>query len=264
MTAKRYDHKALSEAIRQGQARMKRLMQDGHAGQEIPEPQIPKHPDRPSSTVPIRPLRAEREKPFRLNQGTFVIAAVFVLVIAFIVWVNRSKERLESKTPASEKAITSGEPTASKPSAPSLPTAKPVQPAVPSQTPQTPKPAPSTPSVPASESKPVQTGQEPPKPAGPEKDHIIVIATYTNRDHLVPVQAYFEANGIPTEIMRRGSYFLLVTKERFESPLRSGTDGQQMLNKIKSVGAQYKAPDGYESFGRTPFQDAYGMKVKTN
>jgi hypothetical protein len=121
----------------------------------------------------------------------------------------------------------------------------------------------SSPTLPA-ELKPAQPAQELPKQAGPEKDHVIVIATYANREHLIPVQAYFEANGIKTEIMRRGSYYLLVTKDRFESPLKAGTDGQQMLNKIKSLGAQYKAPDGYENFGRTPFQDAYGMKVKTN
>lgn len=269
MAAKQYDHKALSEAIRQGQARMKRMMQNQRAETEIPEPQVPK-PERSPVTVTIRPPHAEREKPFRLNQGTFVVAAVFILVIAFLFWVNRSKERLEPKPASIPKIISSvpAETSAPKEAAPAP--AAPVSPKVTqppisaSQPSQTPKPTVTPPPVPVPEVKPSPTVPESSKPAGPDKDHIIVIATYANREHLVPVQAYFEANGIKTEIMRRGSYYLLVTKDRFESPLKSGTDGQQMLNKIKSIGAQYKAPDGYESFGRTPFQDAYGMKVKAN
>jgi len=269
MAAKQYDHKALSEAIRQGQARMKRMMQNQRAETEIPEPQILK-PDRSPVTVTIRPPHAEREKPFRLNQGTFIIAAVFILVIAFLFWVNRSKERLEP-TPSSTPKIISTVP--AEPSAPKEAAPPPVAPVAPkvtqppisaSQPPQAAKPAAAPSPAPTPAPKPTQTAPEPPKPTGPEKDHIIVIATYANREHLVPVQTYFEANGIQTEIMRRGSYYLLVTKDRFESPLKSGTDGQQMLNKIKSIGAQYKAPDGFESFGRTPFQDAYGMKVKVN
>ncbi|MEJ5259515.1 MAG: hypothetical protein WHS88_04915 [Anaerohalosphaeraceae bacterium] len=273
MAAKQYNHKALSEAIRQGQARMKRLMQNTRVEPAIPEPQVPKQPEKKPVSVGIRPVPAERETPYRLNQGTLVAAGAFVLVIAFLIWVNRSKERLETQsvsTPSSTTTGVSAEPPAPKPATPA-PTAP-----APSRTAQTPppQPAPTTrPAAPtstppaASETRPTQTASaasEPPKPASAEKDHVIVIATYANRDHLVPVQAHFENNGIKTEIMRRGSYYLLVTKDRFDSPLKAGTDGQQMLNKIKSIGAQYKAPDGFESFGRTPFQDAYGMKVKTN
>ena len=76
------------------------------------------------------------------------------------------------------------------------------------------------------------------------------------------MEEYFDKNGVKTEIMRRGSYFLLVTSGRFDSPLKAGTDGERMLQKIRMLGEQYKAPDGYENFGRKPFQDAYGMKVK--
>jgi hypothetical protein len=270
MAAKRYDHKALSEAIRQGQARMKRMMQSSRAEQEPPAPPVPKQPDREHAMVGMRPMRAEQKKPYRFNQGTFVIIAVFLLVIAFLFWVNKSKERRQSEPTGAEKTAFADQ-TKPKP-VPSKPAAAPQSPKS-AKTAQTPAAVPtdnkpvqtpsSSPTLPA-ELKSAQPAQEPPKQAGPEKDHVIVIATYTNREHLIPVQAYFEANGIKTEIMRRGSYYLLVTKDRFDSPLKAGTDGQQMLNKIKSLGAQYKAPDGYENFGRTPFQDAYGMKVKTN
>lgn len=269
MAAKRYDHKALSEAIRQGQARMKRMMQSSRAEQEPPAPPVPKQLDREHAMVGMRPMRTEQKKSYRFNQGTFVIAAVFLLVIAFLFWVNKSKERRQSEPTGAEKTAFADQ---GKPkTVPSKPAAAPQSPGS-AKTVQTPAAAPTDKPVQAppssstlpAELKPAPLPQEPPKQAGPEKDHVIVIATYTNREHLIPAQAYFEANGIKTEIMRRGSYYLLVTKDRFESPLKAGTDGQQMLNKIKSLGAQYKAPDGYENFGRTPFQDAYGMKVKTN
>jgi uncharacterized protein (UPF0128 family) len=95
-----------------------------------------------------------------------------------------------------------------------------------------------------------------PKPTG-KGDHIIVIAAYTKQDDLNPVSAYFRQNGIDTEIIKQGSYYLLVTKERFEYPEQSG----KMVQTIKRI-AKYKAPSGYERFSSTPFQDAYGKKVK--
>ncbi len=93
-------------------------------------------------------------------------------------------------------------------------------------------------------------------------DNVIVIVAYTKQNDLIPVQVYFKQNGIETEVIQRGSYFLLVTKNRFENPEKSGTDGYQMKQTIKRIGAKYKAPEGYERFGSAPFQDAYGMKIK--
>jgi hypothetical protein len=100
-----------------------------------------------------------------------------------------------------------------------------------------------------------------PKPTG-KGDNVIVIATYTKQEDLTPVAAYFRQNGIETDFIREGSYYQLVTKERFENPVRSGTDGYRMIQTIKRIGANYKAPTGYERFSSTPFQDAYGKKVK--
>jgi hypothetical protein len=114
---------------------------------------------------------------------------------------------------------------------------------------------------PPAEVKPVKP-QEQAKPAKPAGDHIIVIVAYTKQEDLTPVAAYFKKNGVETEVVKQGSYYLLVTKDRFESPERSGTDGYQMKQTIKRLGANYKAPDGYERFSSAPFQDAYGKKVK--
>jgi len=103
----------------------------------------------------------------------------------------------------------------------------------------------------------------PPKMVEPMGDNIIVITSYDLSSHLEPVKQYFAQYGIATEIIKRGSRYLLVTQNRFDSIEKSGTDGYIMKKKIMSVGANYKPPagSGFESFGTKPFQDVYGMKV---
>jgi hypothetical protein len=96
-----------------------------------------------------------------------------------------------------------------------------------------------------------------------KKDHIIVITVYQVKRDLEPVMAYFSKNGIETQIVKpSGSrFYYLISKNRYESPQRKGTDGSFAIAKIKSVGANYKSPTGYESFGKVPFQDSYGVNV---
>jgi len=91
----------------------------------------------------------------------------------------------------------------------------------------------------------------------------IVIKQYHLKRDLEPVQRYFAANGIETEIKERNNGFFLQTKnDTYENPKRAGTDGNVALNKIIRVGAGYKAPQGYESFAPKMFSDAYGEKAK--
>lgn len=96
-----------------------------------------------------------------------------------------------------------------------------------------------------------------------KKDHIIVITVYQVKRDLEPVMNYFEKNGIATQIVKpSGSrFYYLISKNRYESPQRKGTDGSFAIAKIKSVGADYKSPTGYESFGKVPFQDSYGVNI---
>jgi hypothetical protein len=109
-----------------------------------------------------------------------------------------------------------------------------------------------------------------PKPAEPAvsaavdalRDHVLVIATYTRSEDLEPVRDYFGQNGTETEILKRGSYYYLVTKARYPNPRKPGSEGAVALDKIKQIGAKYKAPKGFERFDNTPFQDAYGMKIR--
>jgi len=98
--------------------------------------------------------------------------------------------------------------------------------------------------------------------AKPKGDHIIIIATYSQERDLGPVQKYYEQNGVETEIQYRGGYYFLITKNRYASTVRTGSDGFYALGKIKQIGAGYRAPSGYETFGSRPFQDAYGRKIR--
>ncbi|MFA5291805.1 MAG: hypothetical protein WC496_02075 [Phycisphaerae bacterium] len=107
------------------------------------------------------------------------------------------------------------------------------------------------------------TAQNPPKMVEPMGDNVIVITSYPLSSHLEPVKQYFAQFGIATEIIKRGSRYLLVTQNRFDGIDKSGTDGYEMKRKIMSVGANYKPPagSGFESFGTKPFQDVYAMKM---
>ncbi|MDP2932595.1 MAG: hypothetical protein Q8N81_00515 [bacterium] len=107
------------------------------------------------------------------------------------------------------------------------------------------------------------TAKNPPKLVEPMGENAIVITSYPLSSHLEPVKQYFAQFGIATEIIKRGSRYLLVTQNRFDSIDKSGTDGYETKRKIMSVGANYKPPagSGFESFGTKPFQDVYAMKV---
>jgi len=91
----------------------------------------------------------------------------------------------------------------------------------------------------------------------------IVIQTYRLKAHLVPVQQHFARFGIETEIIPIDNQWLLVTKAKYEEkPERPGTDGYVAKQKIIELGAKYKAPPGYETFGAKSFETAYGMKFE--
>jgi len=96
----------------------------------------------------------------------------------------------------------------------------------------------------------------------PMGDHRIVIQQYQVRADLVPVQQYFAKYGIGTDIEKRDMWYFLITSGRYDNPNREGTEGYKVREKIIELGASYKSPVGYETFGTRPFATAYGEKVK--
>ncbi|MBA7686352.1 hypothetical protein ES703_94796 [subsurface metagenome] len=94
----------------------------------------------------------------------------------------------------------------------------------------------------------------------PKGNNRIVIQTYRLRTHLEPVKQYFAQFGIETEIKKIGDWYYLVTKDKYENPEKSGTDGYFAKQKIIELGAKYKAPQGYETFAPNFFKDAFGQR----
>ena len=83
----------------------------------------------------------------------------------------------------------------------------------------------------------------------------------SRQNELVPVREFFHRKGIPTEIIEAGDLAALVTKEGFEkNPAASGTDGYELLQRIKQLGQVYVEETQDTKFGVKPFQDAYGYK----
>jgi len=106
----------------------------------------------------------------------------------------------------------------------------------------------------------LSTSDEEAEPVKPKGNNNIVITQYPRRIDLVPVQKYFAQNGIATEIVKVDESYFLRTVEKYENPGRLGTNGYEAKQRIIKLGAVYKAPTGYETFGTKPFQDAYGRR----
>lgn len=109
-----------------------------------------------------------------------------------------------------------------------------------------------------------QVTQNPPAqrtavPAQSAGNNVIVLKEYGAKLHLVPVQKFFEENGILTEIVQENGRYFLQTINRYKSTNTPGSDGDEMIKKIAEIGARYKASSGYENFH---FDDAYGKLVK--
>lgn len=94
-------------------------------------------------------------------------------------------------------------------------------------------------------------------------NNVIVLAQYNAPSQLQPAKEYFDKNGIPTEIVPVGSKYFLQTVERFvDNPVKAGTKGYELKQKITVLGKNYKAPQGYETFAPNYFSDAIGWKIE--
>ncbi len=130
-------------------------------------------------------------------------------------------------------------------------------------------------------------GSTSPAPAAtaptPQGDHWIVLAYHQRQADLeavklhfaqnevdttvfavAVVRKYFVDNGFDTALLPSGDGFLLVTSlnKLYDNPERPGTNGFEMKEKIKRIGAGYKAPPGLDSFATNRFSDVYGMKIR--
>lgn len=99
----------------------------------------------------------------------------------------------------------------------------------------------------------------------PQGDNVIWIQSIAldRKDELKPVMDFFYRKGIETEIIedRTSNLAVLVTKDGFEqNPVKKGTEGYELLQRIKSLGSVYVQETQDTKFGQKPFQDVLGYK----
>lgn len=108
-----------------------------------------------------------------------------------------------------------------------------------------------------------ETGTEVPLPVVSTGDNVICIQTIalSRKDELAPIAEFFRGKGIETEIIAVSGKAVLVTKVGFEqNPVKKGTDGYKLFQRIKQLGTVYVEETKDTKFGVKPFQDVYGHK----
>jgi hypothetical protein len=210
-----------------------RTRRNGNVPTKAPEPiKIEKKPDKATrvnvNRVQKRPLLATYKRRRSLLTRPYVVLAL-ALGIIWLVWMvaGPSKDAGTPKTPQNEP-VESGN-------------------AV----------GPAEPFTNKTPDDPVMNVKEAP-PTVTAGDHVIVLAPYITKGELVPVQDHFAANGHETVIEKSGAYYVLVTKNRYKNPNNRESNGYAAKQRLKQIGAKYKAPPGYKSFA---FDDIYGKKV---
>lgn len=255
---RRVNRKELCEAIRQSQVRMKERMEGPEGLETNPRPEpvrfqlrqpTPKREKRPRKPL-IPPAIPATIRQIRIQPKYLAFAVVGLVFVAGVVWLGKAMNRQETAMP------TAGLETENTQTVSMRPPAQPTTPVRPENTTRPPVER-----APLRQPTQAAAATQTPPAANPNADHVVVIATYVQRRPLEPVAEHFNANGIATEIIQRGSYYLVVTKERFESSQRTESTGKRLLEQISEIGARYKAPQGYAGFAKATFDSAYFRKL---
>jgi hypothetical protein len=196
---------------------------------------------RKPSVVQFDAGRIEFSIPYQVGIA-IVLGVLLTAVVLF-----RLGQRVGSRN------ITVGMPTVVKPVVNPSASSGQVKPAVPKPVTQ------DTPVVTQSTAADIIPAVAPVQPASTGRNRI-VLKIYQVRSHLEPAKEYFDKMGVATEIIEKGNWYYLVTKNKYDNPDKAGTDGYLAKQKIIELGAGYKAPVGLETFGPKPFSDAFGMR----
>lgn len=232
-----HGRKPLYEAIREAQAKsvqdkaLQPLHPEAAAPTPIAQPAPVAETPKPISRWPLKPRMLQLNSgriEFSLSYQVVIAVALSAIVLMLIIF------RLGQHSPLVKSA----------------------KPTLPKQlvtvTPQPGSKPPKSPVV-ITETTPVATASR--------GNNRIVIQTVQNSGDLEPVKDFFAQNGIETEIRKIGNWYYLITVEKYDNPDKAGTDGFVAKQRIIELGAKYQSPPGYGSFGKAPFQDAYGMRL---
>ena len=188
--------------------------------------------------------RIELTLPYGICVGIGLVGLVVVL-LAFRLGQAHAPSRVDAQQVKADPAPRRQQPAAGSNERP--------------QRPQPPAPGAQSPS-----GQPGPGPQQTPVPATQvvQPGNAVVVQEYTTVADLKPVADYFDGKGIATEILRSGNRYFLVTRERFQdNPNNEGTRGYTVKQRIVTLGKDYQAPQGAESFAPNLFKDAYGRKI---
>jgi hypothetical protein len=282
------------EKLRQlGASRSKRSAPDAELAIEKPAPMVLK-PPRPAEMPPAEsqgPTQTWlRPKAVQFNDGRIevslpyqfgiiiVLGVILVLMMGF--WFGRRVGRIEEQSRYDRTAVAQRADLGDTPVRLAVPDADALAPdATPETAPAVSEPIPARPETATAAPK---TATVAPGTTGPVRtgNNTIVLARHSDEAQLEPVQKYFHDHGVETRIVTyerlrsvfkssgldvgrlpKGDGFMLITFDFYNNPANEGTDGYAARQRIVEIGRGYKAPQGFESFARNHFSDAYGMKI---
>ena len=100
--SKRFNHQALTEAIKQGQARMKRTMLEPKTDPEIKAAEPPKQAEKERVHIGIGTIPSRRKKPLQINRSYIIVSTLILIGLLVVYLVVRSSGPAEN--PVSEPA----------------------------------------------------------------------------------------------------------------------------------------------------------------
>jgi hypothetical protein len=261
--ARNLDQKALTEAIRQGQAKIAKGLKTGQMRSDgacmdaarkrktDPDTQEPSPEVVSDFKAPnfVEDFKKKMVAGLSNNKNVVVglVVAGQLIIFGLGFWLgaifSRGSAPTTAQTSSDEVAVTQKADT---------------------QIPEPAKPVVNAPKDVTAAPKTTSASTEDPARLKPEKGtNTIVIQSIAadRKDELKPIQEFFNRKGIETEIIESGGLGLLVTKSLFmQDPNTEGTDGNKIKKQIQQLGLLYPSETGDTRFGGRPFQDAYGFK----
>lgn len=262
---------ALYEAIRQGQAKIAQglengqMRSDGQGRQNAQQQTNLKSASRQRLVGKSALLESQETAQGFLTSPMaikVVMAGGALVIVILLVWLGGlifSREKAVDSTTTATETPTA----AAQPQPPVQPPSKPVE-----QKPEEEKPKKSLFTLNRDKEPKEEVKTEPEKPVQQVFEstigkNVIVIQSIpeSRKEILDSLKAFFDAKGVPTEVISDDGYAYLITRQGFEdNPNNYGNEGYQVLQKIKQLGLLYPQETADTKWGVRPFQDAYGKK----
>ncbi|MCE5186962.1 MAG: hypothetical protein LLF76_12630 [Planctomycetaceae bacterium] len=259
--ARKQNQKALYEAIRQGQVRIAEGLKTGQMRSDRKRFNHLTQSGLYAASQNTAQSKQTADEEVSSGTGSGLSAKTLLIIIAVAaqvvvlglgVWIGA----LYYGGGQTDENVASAAATKSQPTVPDLKRQTPTSIAVQIQEPRPIKPeAPKEPV--RSQSKSLAAQADP-----GDGNNVIVIQGIqeSRKDELLVLRDFFKKKEVPTDIIVRNGYALLVTSQGFNvNPESEGTPGYELVRKIRTLGLAYAKETGDTKFGLKPFQDCYGL-----